>query len=237
MTDRRAARSPRRRQGEDDPAAVASSGVRIRQLRDGDVASTAALHSRALPGGFFPRLGGTFLRSYHCTFADSPHALGLVCVDDGDRPYAFLLAVLDTEAHGAYVLRRWGARLAARALLALLLRPHVLWVFLRTRVSRYARGLWRRHARAPVGAGRSSGRVAVLSHVAVADSARGSGAGGALVRALHEHAAAAGATEVVLVTAADGAAPGFYRHLGYHEEGAVESSDGAPWLRFRQRLP
>lgn len=213
------------------------SGCRIRDLRDTDVAVTAALHRRALPHGFFPRLGTRFLRSYHRTFADSPHALALVSADDADRPYGFLLAVLDTRAHGTYVVRRWGPRLAARAGLALLLRPHVLWVFVRTRLARYARGLQRRRrASAAAPAGGPAADWAVLSHVAVVDSARGSGAGAALVRALHERAAASGATGIVLVTAADSAAAGFYRHLGYESDGRVVGVDGDAWLRFRLRL-
>ena len=214
-------------------------GRAVRDLQGRELPASSALHARALPDGFFARLGPRFLRTYHRSFVESPHAVALVSTDAGAFE-GFLLAVLDPAPHGAYVLRRWGPELAVRGAVALLARPAVLVLFLRTRLVRYARGLWRR-GRRPATPSRSSGRAvegewAVLSHIAVDDALRGAGAGAALVRALHERAAAAGATGVVLLTAVDGAAPSFYRRLQYEDEGVVKGSDGRPWLRFRHRL-
>ena len=207
-----------------DPAAGA--GRVVRALTEPDAARTAVLHVRELPHGFFPQLGPRFLRVYHRSFIDSPHAVAYVAVSNGGLE-GFLVAVLDPAAHGAHVLRRWGLRLAVQAALALLTRPRILVVFLRTRVVRYARGLWRRkQGRVAEGQAATSGRWAVLSHVAVDGSSRGSGAGAELVKRLHEDVTAAGAAGVVLLTAADGPGPGFYLRLGYEDEGDVVGADG-----------
>ena len=209
----------------------------VHDLTEGHLAQTAALHARSLADGFFPRLGRRFLRAYHRTFVDSPHAVALgVSSDDGELQ-GFLLAVLAPGPHGAYVLRRWGLALSVRGTLALCSRPGVLALFIRTRAGRYARALWRRgskrgaHAQAAPG-----GEWAVLSHVAVDDRVQRGGRGALLVQALHDRAAAAGAAGVVLVTHPSGPGPGFYRRLGYDEGEIVVGSDGQRWMRFRYRL-
>lgn len=208
----------------------------VHDLAASHLAATAALHERSLPDGFFARLGQRFLRSYHRTFIDSPHAVALGASADGELE-GFLLAVLAPGPHGRYVLRRWGAVLGMRGVLALCSRPRVLVLFLRTRAVRYARALWRRrraqaeqHQSAPAGA------LAVLSHVAVSDRVRRGGRGATLVQALHARAAADGVAGVVLVTDPHGPGPGFYRRLGYDEEGVSVDSDGQQWMRFHFRL-
>lgn len=205
----------------------------VRALGAGDTAATARLHARALPNSFFAELGPRFLRTYHRSFIDSPHAVAFVAAT-GDQVEGFLLAVLAPAPHGAYVLRRWGIRLGAQACLALLARPRLLAVFLRTRLLRYARGVWRR--RKPVAEAvpvASAGTCAVLSHVAVDSRHRGSGAGAALVEALHDRVKAVGAAGVVLLTAVEGPGSAFYRRLGYQGEGEVAGADGRQWLRYR----
>lgn len=207
----------------------------VRVLGGGDAAAAAALHAQALPDSFFAQLGGRFLRAYHRSFVDSPHAVGLVTAK-GDEVEGFLLAALAPAPHGAYVLRRWGICLGTRAALALLARPRLLALFLRTSLVRYARGLWRRrrpvaHA-APTAA---AGTWAVLSHVAVDGGHRGSGAGAALVQALHDRVRSVGAAGVVLLPAVDGPGVAFYRRLGYEDEGEVVGADGQQWLRYRWR--
>lgn len=213
----------------------------VRPLLAAEVADSAALHVRELPGGFFPALGQRFLRRYHQSFVDSPYAVAYAAHGQG-RLDGFLLGVLDPRQHGAYVLRHRGLQLGLAALLALLVRPRMLVLFLRTRLRRYARGLWRRAAPRRSSPGGSSagisaaGAGAVLSHVAVRHDCRGTGAGAALVARLHEDARAAGCSAVVLLTSDDGPGPGFYRRLGYADEGTVVGADGHPWRRFRWRV-
>lgn len=219
-----------------DPGHGTSAAAGVRDLVEGDLATTAALHERSLPDGFFARLGQRFLRCYHRSFVDSPHAVALGAPADGEL-HGFLLAVLAPGPHGRYVVRRWGSALALRGALALVVRPEVLVLFLRTRAVRYARALWRRRrTQAAPGGSAPAAASAVLSHVAVRDEARRGGRGAVLVEALHVRAAAAGADAVVLVTDPHGPGPGFYRRLGYDELGTGVGSDGQQWTRFRFRL-
>lgn len=212
------------------------SEAEVHLLTESHLGATAALHERSLPDGFFARLGQRFLRSYHRTFIESPHAVALGASADGELE-GFLLAVLAPAPHGGYVLRRWGAVLGVRGVLALCSRPTVFGLFLRTRAVRYARALWRRRRTQPERRGSTpDGGYAVLSHVAVSDRVRRGGRGATLVQALHARAAAVGAAGVVLVTDPDGPGPGFYRRLGYDEDGVSVGSDGQRWMRFRFRL-
>ena len=207
----------------------------VRLLREQDLRGTAALHAVALPDSFFVRLGPGFLRAYHRTFMVSPHARGWSAVADG-RVEGFLLAVVDPARHGAYVLRRLGVRLALRGLAALLVRPAVLLVFLRTRLLRYAKGLWRRRKPASGQTATVAGQWTVLSHIAVDEGARGRGVAPALVQELHAAVRSAGATGVVLLTTPEGPGPRFYERLDYERDGAVTGADGGQWLRYRRRL-
>ncbi len=212
------------------------SGAQVHDLTESHLSATAALHERSLPDGFFASLGQRFLRCYHRTFIDSPHAVALGASAHGELE-GFLLAVLAPGPHGTYVVRRWGLTLGMHGVLALASRPQVLLLFLRTRAVRYARALWRRR-RAQVAQPQSAPdpESAVLSHVAVDDGVRRGGRGATLVQALHARAADVGVAGVVLVTDPHGPGPGFYRRLGYDEEGIAVDSDGRQWMRFRHRL-
>ena len=224
----------------------------VRPMREQDLRQSAAIHHGELDDSFFARLGPRFLQAYHRTYVTSPHAVALVVVTGG-RVQGFLVGVLAPTAHGAYVLRTWGVRLAVVGGMALLVRPRELVLFLRTRLGRYARGLWRRRrgaagTSAPAQGGTSAPAQAgisppaqpetsaVLSHLAVCRSAQGSGAGAALVARFAQEVRAASVSSIVLLTAVDGPGAGFYRRLGYTEQGNVVGGDGQTWLRFRQQL-
>ncbi|GGI07746.1 GNAT family N-acetyltransferase [Egicoccus halophilus] len=103
-----------------------------------DLRSTARLHRDQLPDGFFARLGPGFLRTYHATFRRSPDAIAIVTGEPG-RPGGFLVGTLDNRTHYRFVVRRCAWRLALRGLLALLARPRMGWLFVRTRALHYAR--------------------------------------------------------------------------------------------------
>ncbi len=210
----------------------------VRMMGEQDLRQSAALHRHELADSFFARLGTPFLRAYHRTYISSPHAIALVAAGSG-RVDGFLLGVLAPGPHGAYVLRTWGLRLAVIGTTALLVRPRALALFLRTRLSRYARGLWRRRrggvapdptATVPAPA------AAVLSHVAVDRAAQRSGTGSALVETFHRELRRAGVPAVVLLTGVSGPGAAFYRRLGYSEEGTVVGADGQDWVRFRRDL-
>jgi len=204
----------------------------IQDLGPAAVPWAADLHRRALPPGFFPRLGPAFLRAYYRTFADSPAAVALCAVTDG-RPAGVLVGTLDNAAHHAWVLRSRGPELALRGAAGLLAHPPVLAEFLRTRALRYARGVTRRGAG---GGGAPAERVAVLTHLAVEPRARRGGLGAALTRAFTAAAAEASADVAALVTlAGPGGAGPFYERLGWNAV-ATRDRDGRHMTEYRLPL-
>lgn len=212
--------------------------LRVRTMTGADRPFAAALHRACLPHGLFPALGSRFLGHYVFTYATSPFGVALVVEVDG-APVGFLVGSFDERAHRSHVVRRHGRSLAFRAGAAMLWRPAVAWRFLRTRLARYVGGLTRRLVSRSK-AGGSEGlapRTAVLSHVAVAPSARGRGAGSALVSAFMQRVQATEAEWAELLTRDDerGAA-GFYARLGWDHDGHVVDRDGLRWSRFRTEL-
>nr|WP_205625510.1 GNAT family N-acetyltransferase [Actinomadura atramentaria] len=76
--------------------------------------------------------------------------------------------------------------------------------------------------------------AAVLGRLAVLPEARGTGLGAALVRAVEEHARAAGLASVELH--AQVPARGFYERLGYAAFGEQDVEAGIPHVWMRRRL-
>ena len=196
----------------------------VRTARRGDERFTAALHREALEHGFFADLGPAFLRAYHRTFIDSPHAVGYLA-SVGDTPVGFLTGVLGPRAHARWVLSHRGVALATVGAASIALRPLVALRFLRTRMGRYVRG-WRRH-RAVAAPGPVAGVPAVLSHVAVLPGARGAGSGRELVDAFVHACRAAGADRVILLSLEGSAGAGaFYERLGWRRGSVTTTPDG-----------
>lgn len=198
-----------------------------------DLVYAAELHGAALPHGLFPRLGPRFLQTYLGTFQRSPHAVALVATRTGSV-IAFLVGVIDEQAHYRFVVRRCGPAMAVRGLLGLLRRPRVAAYFARTRLRRYARGLFRL-ARRPAASASVQPRVqpAVLAHIAVRQDARGAGAGMALVDEFLDLVREAGLERARLLTldGDDGAGP-FYDHAGWRRTATVGDDDGLAWARY-----
>lgn len=211
--------------------------VRVRPARPTDLVRTARVHRWALPDGFFARLGTAFLRRYHATFVTSPRATLLVAEDADHEVVGFLAGTVDNAAHYRNVVQRRPLGLVLSGVAALLREPRLAGEFLRTRTLRYARALLRALAggRTRVAASEGPRRVAVLTHVAVTDGARGLGAGRALVADFTRRAREARADELRLVTRAGGAAAGFYRRLGWTSRGTRTASDGTFVEEFARR--
>jgi ribosomal protein S18 acetylase RimI-like enzyme len=243
------------------PSSLPSGMTEVRDAVRRDLRATAAIHSSALPGGFFARLGRRFLRCYHATFLVSPHAVAVVATDpEDDTPAAFLVGTLRNRAHYRWVVRRCGPRLAVELAAALVARPRLAWLFVRTRAGRYLRWVWRYPLRraqgrtadpagtedgshsgdavrtqAPVGAAPVA-PVAVLTHIAVDPRLRGQGAGRRLVEVFIARAEEAGAAEVRLVTEAGDGASGFYERLGWTPIGEKPGADDEVVREFRVAL-
>jgi ribosomal protein S18 acetylase RimI-like enzyme len=224
-----------------------TADVVVRDARRRDLRATARLHHACLPDGFFAQLGRGFLRRYHATFRSSPEAIAVVA-EAGDGTVAgFLVGTLRNRPHYRWVLRHRAIGLLARLSAALLARPRLAVLFVRTRVGRYLRWVRRypRRRRQPVeavgaGAGQTSatpaGPVAVLTHVAVGEQLRGLGAGRALVERFVELAREGDAVEARLVTDAAHGAAGFYERLGWTLVDEHDSSAAGRVHEFRLDL-
>lgn len=208
---------------------MSANGVEssVRPLGEADIEFAAALHASALPEGFFVALGQPFLRAYYRAYRDSPHALGLVATVHG-APCGFVVGTID-GGHYGWILRHRFREHAWAALRGMLRRPGLVARFLRTRATRYGRGIIRLRSRGRTSAGPASGSVTtvgVLAHIAVADSQRGKGIGADLVAAFVSGAARHGTERLrVLTRADDGAAP-FYERLGWQPTETVRDVDG-----------
>jgi ribosomal protein S18 acetylase RimI-like enzyme len=218
-------------------ARVADDQLACRDMGAEDLLTTANLHLSELPDGFFVRFGPRFLAAYHGTFLTGPAATALV-VGPGDVPAGFLVGTLDNPRHYRWLVRNAGPMVRS-GVGSLTVRPGLALELLRTRAGRYLRSvvrLVRRRWAAPratadgiSGDGptpRAVPVVAVLTHVAVAADAQGSGLGRRLVEAFVERVRNHGADEVRLIAHVDTLAPAFYRRLGWHSLGERWSSDG-----------
>lgn len=204
-----------------DEGQLPRRGFTIRPPLPADLERVIELHSARLPGGFFVRLGPSYLRAYHRTFLDSPHGVALVA--DASGIVGFVAGTSDAQRHRHEVLRRHGVPLALTGTLSLLVRPALAWEFLRTRLRRYIRAITRgvRQGAEPPLAERVTGPVAVLAHIAVDTDTAGTGVGRALAEAFVEAVSAAGAERVELVTRSDAeGAAGFYERIGWRHIGS-----------------
>ena len=219
------------------PASPAREVAGVRALTPADAAFAAALHARALPHGFFARLGPRYLRAYHASFAASPFAVALVAVV-GARPVGVLLGTLDNRAHYRWVVRHRLLRLAFAGVLALAVRPRLAAAFLRTRAAHYARSLTRLRRRGVPAAGgpQAPGRpVAVLTHVAVASAARGRGVGARLTEAFVGTAHSAAGRIALVTLAGDAGAGRFYERLGWVRVDERRDRDGRLIAEYEYR--
>lgn len=227
----------------------------VRDLRPADVQASAAMHLEVLGMEFLARFGAGFLAAYHRAWVRSPAGLALGVEDADGRLAGVMLGSLDPAAHYPWMLRRAGAGLAVRLAAGALRDPALARDLVATRATRYLRAVWRqmpgRRDRAgsaghpppaggdgrvgPGGGGAPGPRAGEITHLMVAPGGRGGGAGRALVEATEARARAAG-EELVLVTPPDLEARGFYRHLGWQEDGELSSRSGEQFVRFRRRL-
>lgn len=211
-----------------------ASAARVRELRVGDVDSSADLHGRVLDGEFITRLGPSFLRGYHKAWVDSPVALALAVEDDGGQLAGVLLGSLNPAVQVSSMLRGHGLGLAARLFLSVSVRPRLAVSLVRTRLVRYARGVARfakesamsRRGGSCAGGGAAVLRSGEVTHLFVDPSARGEGFGKALLDAAAGRACEAGLLELELVTPPDFDARQFYHRLGWQEVGIGTSRSG-----------
>lgn len=184
----------------------------IDPLRPGDVPATAALHEANLRMGLFPKMGNGFLQHYHQTFADSPFGIALVAHRD-DAVVGALFGTISNPDHYHWVVQNRAIELACHGSAALLLRPHLAWMFASTRMGRYVNGLRRHMSPAPANHAPAQ-QLPVLSHIVTTQTQRRRGIGRELVDEFKREARTAGAHWASLITQEGGLGTPFFERLG-----------------------
>lgn len=212
--------------------------VRYRSMEDRDLPYVVTEHATHFPEGFFVRLGRRFLMEYYRAFLTSRAGRTLVAEVDS-QPVGYLVGVTDPAAHREHVLQRHGRALALRAAGALALHPRLAARFFRTRLVRYVGKLLptQRPSSGPAVA-TAGARTAVLSHVAVTDSAQSRGIGSELIHLFEGEVAEAGCGRVTLVTASgEGGAGPYYRKHGWQAVEEHSTPDGLDLVTFELAVP
>ncbi len=209
--------------------------VHYRRMATDDLPFVVDQHLHHFPDGFFARLGPNFLAEYYRAFLTGSSVSATVAEIDGE-PVGYLVGVADPTAHREHVVQEHGRSLVMRALAAMLVRPALALLFLRTRTGLYARKLLRRGMK-PVEAADPARHVptAVLTHVAITPDEQSNGIGSELIRRFDDEVADEGCEQLTLVTAsgADGAGP-YYEARGWTPCGERCTPDGL-WLTTYQR--
>ncbi|HEV7434530.1 MAG TPA: hypothetical protein VGO22_06635 [Pseudorhizobium sp.] len=209
----------------------------IDRLDREDLGETADLHHRYLHMGLFPRMGKGFLRHYQDTFAESPYGIALVARDE-EGVVGALFGTSWNSQHYRWVLRNRGPELAAFGSLALMLRPHIAYVFARSRLGRYAKGARRHLASGSDGSSSftTEGPLSVLSHIVTQDGQRRCGVGRQLVEEFRRLARVRGAREAVLVTEEGGLGAPFFERIGCECIACRDSAEGRSVREYRLTL-
>lgn len=204
----------------------------VRPLTRDDCAATADLHVRHLADGLFPRLGRRFVRRWHETFVESRHACGHVAVGTDGELLGFVVAATDQRSYVTFTLRTARVSLVWRGALAMLGRPRVAALFVRTRLRAY----WAR-LRRPVATAPGGPRTAVVHAIVTVPASRGTGVGRLLLDTVEEDVRASG-TECIELLSQDGAHGGadFYRRLGWVEGSSFVNRDDRTMVRFSRRV-
>lgn len=194
----------------------------LRRMGLGDLAFVIDLHRRAFPTNVVGRLGRRLLKAYYRTFLDGPEVWAQVATIDGER-VGFLVGVLDVGPYRKHRRTDHGVALAAAGVVGAFRNPFLVTVLVLRRVRRMLGRIQRRRtARGDV----DPRRLAVLTHVAVEDSYRQLGVGGALVEAFVGAAQGACADAATLATLdRDDGAGQFYERRGWIQCSRSQTAD------------
>ncbi|HEV7435837.1 MAG TPA: hypothetical protein VGO22_13340 [Pseudorhizobium sp.] len=182
-------------------------------------------------------MGKGFLRHYQDTFAESPYGIALVARDE-EGVLGALLGTTWNAKHYRWVLQHRGPELAAFGSLALMLRPHVGYMFASSRLGRYAKGARRYLAgQGDTASSSSTGApLSVLSHIVTQDRRRRRGVGRQLVEEFRRLARVRGASEAVLVTEEGGLGAPFFERIGCECIACRKGADGRSVREYRLKL-
>jgi GNAT superfamily N-acetyltransferase len=190
-----------------------------------DVPRIVEIHEHAFAGFFMTTLGPRFLRRFYADMIMAPDAICLV-VERCGAVMGFIVGPMRPAGYFRRLFLRSGLGFAADALPALLKRPGAVG-------ARLLRAICYR-GEAPA----TLPGAALVSSVAVAPEAVGSGAAGALIQCYCDEAAARGMTHVYLTTDQmdNPVANRFYRKHGFEVESVLMRPDGRTMNRYLRVL-
>ena len=210
-----------------------ATDIVVRPLGVQHLSETARLHIQYLGAGLFPRLGGRFVRRWHQTFIDSPHACGFIATDPGGAVLGFLIGSIDQRKYVAHTLQTAKWPLALRGAGALAVRPWLAVAFVRTRLLSYLR----RMSHPQRTTDHSSTPTAVVHAIVTGPASRGRGIGRLLLSCYEDEVVAGGTTFLELVTDEGPHGAGdFYRRVGWVEGQAQANKDGRRMLTFTRTI-
>ncbi|WP_119070096.1 GNAT family N-acetyltransferase [Rubrobacter indicoceani] len=214
--------------------------IYTRSLAAPECIQAAQLHLDGLSADFISRFGEGFMKRYYLASLQSPHADVMVAADQaGGEIHGVLTGILDTPAHYSFLLKTHGAPLALRAVTRSIADPGLGWDLLKSRGTRYARGVVRSLARKDSRKEpERKENVGLLAHLVVERDLRGLGIGRALVDLYEQRAREFGLDRLELVThPGDRGAGAFYQRLGWiHSENRVSRS-GEPFELYARQIP
>ncbi|MGI8650028.1 MAG: hypothetical protein ACR2KW_06565, partial [Rubrobacter sp.] len=160
-----------------------ASTVYTRQLAHPECRRAAQLHLSGLSEDFIARFGEKFLERYYLASLDSPFADVMAASDPASgEVFGMLLGIFDTPAHYSFLLKQHGISLALRAATRSIADPALGLDLLRSRGTRYARGVVRSFTSSTQREENlSNERVGLLAHLVVDEDRRSLGIGHALV--------------------------------------------------------
>lgn len=197
----------------------------VRQARPDDLERIVDIHRSAFPGFFLTSLGSRFLRRFYAAMIGAADSICLV-VERDDGVDGFVVGPMHPAGYFGRLFLHSGFGFALDALPALLGRPAAVGARL-LRAARY-------RGEPPV----AWPDAALISSVAVATEATGTGAAGALLEGFCAQAAARGASHVYLTTDVvdNPAANRFYQKHGFGIESMIVRPDGRKMNRYLREL-
>ena len=196
----------------------------IRPMRTADIQEVVRIHLDSFQGFFLTFLGAKFLRLLYDSIVSAPEGVVLIAGGREDAISGFVAGVTEQNGFYARLLRRRKWRFAMAALGALLRRPSI--------APRLLRAL-----RRPDDAAESSAPACLMS-ISVRPSARGSGAGRALVAAFGSELRARGIHTYCLTTDRDDNddVNDFYRRNGFTLQRTFVTREGRRMSEYVMRL-
>jgi ribosomal protein S18 acetylase RimI-like enzyme len=204
--------------------AISSQEMSIRPMRSADIPEVVRIHLESFPGFFLTFLGIRFLRLLYDSIAAAPEGVVLVACDRDGTISGFAAGVTQQSGFYSRLLRRRKWRFAMASFGALLRRPTI--------VPRLLGALHR-----PEDAEESSVPACLMS-ISVRPSARGIGAGRALVDAFGSELRARGVRTFCLTTDRDDNddVNDFYRRSGFTLQRSFVTREGRPMSEYVMRI-